>query len=46
MWDLNINYAETNNKKAKLDNLLSTYNLTGTVLFPQELPIHPLPVPW
>jgi exonuclease III len=31
--DLNIDYAGNSNKKAQLENLLTTYNLTGTVLF-------------
>ena len=35
--DLNINYIGTNNKKTQLDNLLSTYNITGTVHFPTRI---------
>ena len=35
--DLNINYIRTNNKKTQLDNILSTYNLTGTVHFPTRI---------
>jgi hypothetical protein len=35
--DLNINYTGTNNKKTRLDNLLSTYNLIGTVHFPTRI---------
>jgi endonuclease/exonuclease/phosphatase family metal-dependent hydrolase len=35
--DLNINYIGTNNKKTQLDNLLSTYNLTGTAHFPTRI---------
>jgi len=32
--DININYLGTNIKKEQLDNLLATYNLTGTMYFP------------
>ena len=35
--ELNINYIGTNNKKTQLDNMLSTYNLTGTVYFPARI---------
>jgi hypothetical protein len=35
--DININYLETNNKKKKLDNLLGTYNLIGTIYFPTRI---------
>jgi len=35
--DLNINYIGTDNKKTQLDNMLSTYNLTGTVHFPTRI---------
>jgi exonuclease III len=31
--DLNINYIGTNNKKTQFENLLSIYNVTGTVHF-------------
>jgi hypothetical protein len=35
--DININYTGTSNKKTQLENLISTYNLTGTVLFPTRI---------
>jgi len=35
--NININYLGTNNKKKQLDNLLGTYNLTGTVYFPTRM---------
>jgi len=35
--DLNNNYIGTNNKKTQLNNLLSTYNLTGIVHFPTRI---------
>jgi len=35
--DIIINYLEFNNKKNQLDNLLGTYNLSGTVLFPTRI---------
>jgi exonuclease III len=35
--DININYLESNNKKNQFDNLLGTYNLTGTVFFPTRI---------
>jgi hypothetical protein len=35
--DWNINYIGTNNNKARVDNLLSTYNLIGTVHFPTRI---------
>jgi hypothetical protein len=35
--DFNINYIGTNNKKSQLENLLSTYNITGTVHYPTRI---------
>jgi len=35
--DININYLGANIKKKQLDNLLATYNLTGTVYFPTRI---------
>ena len=35
--DININYPVENNKKALLDSLLASYNLTSTVYFPTRI---------
>ena len=35
--DLNINFLGNNNKKIKVENLLNTYNLIGTVSFPTRI---------
>jgi len=35
--DININYPVENNKKALLDSLLASYNLTSTVYFPTKI---------
>ena len=35
--DLNINFIANNIKKTKLENLLNTYNLIGTVSFPTRI---------
>jgi len=35
--NVNINYLGTNVKKKQLDNLLTTYNLTGAVYFPTRI---------
>jgi hypothetical protein len=35
--DININYLGTNIKNKQPDNLLTTYNLTGTVYFPAKI---------
>jgi exonuclease III len=35
--DFNINYLENNNRKSKLEALLSTYNLKDTVKFPTRI---------
>jgi len=35
--DRNINFIGTNNNKVRVENLLSTYNLTGTVYFPTRI---------
>ena len=35
--DLNINFIGNNNKKIKVENLLNTYNLIGTVSFPTRV---------
>jgi hypothetical protein len=32
--DINVDYLENNRKKAQLNNMLKTYNLTSTVYFP------------
>jgi exonuclease III len=35
--DININYLENNNRKSKLDDMLNTYNLRGTLYFPTRI---------
>jgi hypothetical protein len=35
--DININYLENNNKKAQLNDMFRTYNLTNTVHFPTRI---------
>ena len=35
--DLNINFSGSNNKKTQLENLLSSYNLKGTLHFPMRI---------
>jgi hypothetical protein len=37
MWDININYLESNSKKLKLEEMLNSYNLKDTVYFPTRI---------